>query len=88
MLFSRSSMPPVANPIEIDNIPITRVHFTKFLGVIIDDKLSWSNHITNITKTISRNTGVLSKLRIFLPSSILSSLYNTLILPYYLIVTS
>ena len=54
----------------------------KFLGVIIDDKLAWKDHISHISKTISRNTGVLSKLRSFLPTSTLFTLYNTLILPY------
>ena len=70
------------HPIKIDEIPISRVQSTKFLGVIIDDKLTWSEHISSITKTISRNTGVISRLRSFLPSSALISLYNTLVLPY------
>ena len=66
----------------IDNFPISRVKSTKFLGVIVDEKLSWTEHISSVTKTISRNTGVLSKLRSFLPPPILFSIYNTLILPY------
>ena len=70
------------NTIRIDNIVISRVHSTKFLGVIIDDKLTWSDHITTITKTVSRNTGILAKLRVFIPLSTLFSLYNTLILPH------
>ena len=68
--------------ITVDDIPICMVHSTKFLGVVIDDKISWISHISSVTKTISRNTSVLSKLRTFLPPSTLFSLYNTLILPY------
>ena len=83
MLSSKSHNPPYGtHPIKIDEIPISRVQSTKFLGVISDDILTWSEHISSITKTISRNTGVISRLRSFLPSSALISLYNTLVLPY------
>ena len=39
------------------------------------------NHIDAISKTISRNIGVLTKLKHFVPEKILNSLYCTLILP-------
>ena len=58
------------------------VSSTKFLGVIIDENLTWKNHIDAISKTISRNTGMLTKLKHFVPENILYSLYCTLILPY------
>ena len=61
---------------------IKRVTSTKFLGILIDQNLSWKTHIAQINKTISRNIGVISKLRHILPQSILLMLYNTLILPY------
>ena len=54
----------------------------KFLGVIIDDKLTWKNHIDAISKTISRNIGMLTKLKHYVPEHILYSLYCTLVLPY------
>ena len=66
----------------IDGISISRVFSTKFLGIVIDHKLSWLDHISSISKVISRNSGVISKLRHFLPASSLALLYNTLILPY------
>ena len=83
MLFSKSSKQPILpSPVCIDGQPLSQVHLTKFLGVVINDKLTWTDHISSITKTTSRNTGVLSKLRWFLPPSALLSIYNTLILPY------
>ena len=38
-----------------DDVSLERVNFTKFLGVIVDENLTWKNHIDAISKTISRN---------------------------------
>ena len=59
-----------------------RVSYTTFLGVIIDENLTWKNHIDAISKTISRNIGMLSKLKHYVPGHIMHSLYCTLVLPY------
>ena len=37
------------------------VTFTRFLGVIIDDKLSFSRHVSYIKKTISKGMGIIIK---------------------------
>ena len=81
MIYSNtiSSLP---GNIIFDNIAIQKVNSTKFLGVIIDNKLSWKLHIDNICKTVSRNVGVINKLKHFFPTRILFMLYSTLILPY------
>ena len=66
----------------LDNTALERVKYTKFLGVLIDDCLTWKNHIDCISKTISRNIGVMNKLKHFVPNRILHTLYCTLVLPY------
>ena len=63
-------------------VSLNTVSWTKVLGVIIDENLTWKNHIDAISKPISRNIGVLTKLKHFAPKNILYSLYCTLILPY------
>ena len=40
--------------IKIDNVPIQKVHQTRFLGVIINDKLLWDDHIKTIRIKISK----------------------------------
>ena len=67
--------------VKLDDVSLNRVSSTKFLGVIIDENLTWKNHIDAISKTISRNIGMLTKLKHFVPENILYSLYFTLILP-------
>ena len=66
----------------LDNVKLARVNNTKFLGVIIDENLTWKNHIDGITKTISRNIGMMNKLKFFVPEPILRTLYCSLVLPY------
>ena len=66
----------------LDNTKLDRVTKTKFLGVIIDENLTWKIHIDGITKTISRNIGMINKLKFFVPERILRTLYCTLVLPY------
>ena len=61
---------------------LERVKVTKFLGVLIDECLSWKNHIDCISKTVSRNIGVMNKLKYSIPHRILHTLYCTLISPY------
>ena len=56
---------------------------TKFLGVVINEYLNWSDHIKYISTPIARNIGILCKLRHYLPVKTLFMLYNTLILPYF-----
>ncbi len=66
----------------LNDVSLQRVGYTKFLGVIIDENLTWKKHIDAISKTISRNAGMLTKLKHYVPEYILYSLYCTLILPY------
>ena len=61
---------------------IEQVETCKFLGVIVDSKLSWKQHCHKIMMCLSRNQGILRKLKHELPSNILFSIYNTLSLPH------
>ena len=55
---------------------------SKFLGFIIDNKLSWKEHNLCLSKTLSRNIGIINQLKMSFPNYILKSLYSTLILPH------
>ena len=66
----------------LDNINITRTNTAKFLGVIIDETLSWKNHINYIKDKISKNIGIIKRLKYKLPEKTLNTLYNTLVFPY------
>ena len=70
MIFSRSKKFTSSSEmtISMDHTPLNKVNTTiTFLGVTIDNKLTWSDHVFSISKYISSNVGVLSILRSFLP---------------------
>ena len=54
----------------------------KYLGVLIDEKLTWKNQISYICSRISKNTGIFLQLRRSLSLKQLKQLYCTLICPY------
>ena len=68
--------------IGIDNTPIIRVSHTKFLGVYMDNSLTWNHHNTHITNIVSKYTGILFRLKHILSGSTLYSLYSSLVLPH------
>ena len=68
--------------IYIDNHQIQRVTNTKFLGVLIDEKLTWSVHVNDICCKISRSIGAMNRLKCIIPNQVLLTLYYTMILPY------
>ena len=60
----------------IGQIKLKKIESTKFLGVILDEKLNWLNHIMYVKNKIAKSTGVLCKTRKYLNSETLVTLYN------------
>src|SRR5260221_7076847 len=61
---------------------ISQVSEAKFLGVIINEELSWSPHIIQVCNKISKNVGVIAKARHLLPQDDVCLLYHSLVEPY------
>ena len=49
--------------IKIGSETVNRVHTSKSLGVIIDDKLKWENQIDSISKKVSRGIGAIKLIK-------------------------
>lgn len=62
----------------IDNFPIKQVASAKFLGVVIDEKLTWEEHIKSLRRSLSHATSTLCRLRCSLPDFLHRQLYYTL----------
>ena len=82
MIFPRKQNQIENIVIRIEGQIIERVTQTMFLGVIIDEKLAWRNHVNHISTQIAKGIGILIKARFCLNREILVSLYYAFIYPY------
>ena len=65
-----------------DGCQIRRVKSVKYLGLIVDDTLTWDERVDYILAKISKNIGIIKWVKTFLPRNSLLTLYRTLIEPY------
>ena len=59
----------------VNNNHIERTNIIKYLGVHLDDKLSWKIHIKNTAKRLSKTCNMTYKLRHYVPISTLKKFY-------------
>ena len=59
-----------------------REHVTKFLGLLIDEHLSWKQHIDIVSSKISKSIGILYKSRNVLSKQCLKQLHFSFIHNY------
>ena len=69
--------------IEIGSEKLKVVPSYKYLGMILDSTLSYTNHISSIVKVISHKITLLAKLRKYLTSEVAVLIYKSMLLPYF-----
>ena len=83
LLFSNFSIPFDSNMnVMLNGNRIEYVDHARFLGVVIDNKLTFKIHIHNIVSKISKQNGILRKIRDNLPLPSRIAFYNSYILPH------
>ena len=63
---------------------IERTNTIKFLGIRLDDKLTFQNHISYISSKVSRAIGIINRITYLVPFPQLLNLYYTMIYPHFL----
>ena len=75
---------PFAGPLDesrsifINGTAIVKVTSTKFLGVVIDNKLNWEPHVEYLRKKLRSMTGAICRIRHSMPGELYLKLYNSL----------
>ena len=70
--------------LHIDNEHIERVQATKFLGIHIDEHITWEHHINHCKKKLSQGVYAINKSKHILSQKHLKILYYSLVHPYLL----
>eukprot|EP00733_Pompholyxophrys_punicea_P000942 Pompholyxophrys_punicea_v1_NODE_379_length_2093_cov_14.874387.p1 type:complete len:468 gc:universal NODE_379_length_2093_cov_14.874387:1649-246(-) len=78
---ARRNQQTILPPLPFLDSHITVSRSTQFLGLHINDSLTWNTHVDALTVKIARLSGLFYLLRSFLPVSALLVLYNALVLP-------
>ena len=68
--------------ISINSIPVDQVTNFNFLGITLDQNITWNDHISKISIEVSRVIGIMNKLKHIFLYQILRTLYNFLIHPH------
>ena len=84
MVFHRSRIKANDVNVVMQQNTMDRVNSTKFLGLIIDAKLKWHEHIQLVKHKIARSVGILYKIRHYLnkTNSLEYVLHICVLIPY------
>jgi len=69
----------LVTPLNINNIPIEKVQDFNFLGLTLNENMSWKTHIDIVANKVTKFSGVLNRLKRLLPVHILRTLYCSMV---------
>ena len=73
----QKKLPPLN--INLAGRDIETVKSFNFLGIVLDELLSWNEHVNHIASKLNRANGVLNKIKHFIPKMALINIYHALI---------
>ena len=76
VLFSRKKKTQNHPTLSLNNIQVERASSQKHLGLILDEKLNFKQHIESAIAKINKGIAVIKKLRYSLPHKSLITIYN------------
>ena len=85
IIFGHSRKLKLVNDVslKVNSTAIDRTDSFKYLGVVINQTMSWSEHIDTISTKINQRIGLIKRIRHLLPLHAKLTLYNCLIIPLF-----
>ena len=85
VIFGNSRKLKLVNDVslKVNSTAIDRCDSFKYLGVVINQTMSWSEHIDSISTKINQRIGMAKRIRHLLPLRAKLTLYNCLIIPLF-----
>ena len=84
VIFASKNKPLTNVTLLLNKKAIEQKDYVKYLGVLIDSKLTFKDHIIAVSKKISRATGTMYRIRNYVNNKILTMIYYSLIYPFLL----
>ena len=82
VIFSHKLNQPVQPPVYFNNSPVASQSFTKHLGMILDSKLNFNQHLSEKISKTNRGIGLIKRLRYDLSRKTLITVYKSHIRPH------
>ena len=82
VIFSRKTKKQPHPPLVFNNTNVTQAIYQKHLGIILDSKLTFENHINMVTTKINKTIAFLCELKNLLPRTALIRIYNVFVRPH------
>ena len=68
----------------MNGMQLERTDCFKYLGVILDSNITWTQHISYIKNKVSKGIGIMYKARQYLDKKALLNIYYSYIYPYFI----
>ena len=78
----KNDVPLKLPALKIANWEIERTNAIKFFGILLDENISWKNHIRSVEKKLAKNIGFLYRAKYLLDGSSLKTIYFSYIHSY------
>ena len=82
VIFSRKLNKDYHPPLAFNNNNVPETDSQKHLGIILDNRLSFANHLKMILNKVNKTVGLLRKLHNILPRPALLTIYKSFIRPH------
>ena len=82
VIFSRKTKKLPHPPLVFNNTNVTQSIYQKHLGIILDSKLTFENHVNMLTTKINKTIGLLRKLKNLFPRTALIKIYKAFVRPH------
>ena len=83
VIFSRETKKEYHPPLAFNNNNVSETNSQKHLGVVLDHRLSFEDHLKMILNKVNKTIGLLRKLQNILPKSALLTIYKSFIRPHF-----
>ena len=79
VIFSRKRSVSSHPPLTFNNIPVAQTNSQKHLGMQLDKKLNFEEHLKKVESKVNKTIGIIRKLQNVLPRSALLTIYKSFI---------